>query len=266
MLDELILLAQDVGNVINQIPMAERGKIVEMGADGTPTSHIDKVAEDIILDHVASNNLELNVLSEEAGLVDHGYDDVLVIDPVDGTSNAKRNIPYFSISLAVGRDDLDGVKLGIVYNPCTGDLYHSEKGEGAYFNGHRLALPENNGEAEVPGNERTDGMMISTHFGSQSNPHILEIAKGFHKVRALGCASLDICSVAATQSDAYYFHMDEPDKRLRVTDIAAAVLILREAGGQIFDINGTPLAMKLDLKDRNNMIALMNNDLLGRFI
>ncbi len=262
MLDELILLAQDVGNVINQIPMAERGKMVEMGADGTPTSHIDKVAEDIILDHVASNNLELNVLSEEAGFVDRGYEDVLVIDPVDGTSNAKRNIPYFSISLAVGRDDLDGVTLGIVYNPCTGDLYHSEKGEGAYFNGHRLEPPKYKGDSGNGG----EGKMISTHFGSQSNPRIHEVAKKFHKVRALGSASLDICSVAAAQSDAYYFHMDEPDKRLRITDIAAAVLILREAGGEIYDINGDPLVMKLDLKDRNNMIALMNNALLGEFI
>ncbi len=258
MLDELILLAQDVGNVINQIPMAERGKVVDMGADGTPTSHIDKVAEQIILDHIASHDLPLNVLSEEAGFIDRGYDDVLVIDPVDGTSNAKRNIPYFSISLAVGQDDLDGIKIGVVYNPCTGDLYHSEKGEGAYFNGHRLELSKNDADKGE--------LMISTHFGGRTNDRINEIIKDFKKVRAFGCASLDICSVAADQSDAYYFNNDEPDERLRVTDIAAAVLILREAGGQIHDLAGNPLEMKLDLKDRNNMIALMNNDLLEEFI
>ena len=108
--------------------------------------------------------------------------------------------------------------------------------------------------------------MISTHFGGRTNDRINEIIKNFKKVRAFGCASLDICSVAAGQSDAYYFHMDEPEERLRVTDIAAAVLILREAGGQIHDLAGNPLEMKLDLKDRNNMIALMNNDLLEEFI
>ncbi|MCK5038495.1 MAG: sugar kinase, partial [Thermoplasmata archaeon] len=183
MLDELILLAQDVGNVINQIPMAERGKVVDMGADGTPTSHIDKVAEQIILDHIASHDLPLNVLSEEAGFIDRGYDDVLVIDPVDGTSNAKRNIPYFSISLAVGQDDLDGIKIGVVYNPCTGDLYHSEKGEGAYFNGHRLELSKNDADKGE--------LMISTHFGGRTNDRINEIIKDFKKVRAFGCASLD---------------------------------------------------------------------------
>ncbi len=256
MLDDLIILAQDVGNVINQIPMSQRGKVVEMGADGTPTSHVDKVAENIILDHVVSHDLPLNVLSEEAGFIDRGYDDVLVTDPVDGTSNARRNIPYFSISLAIGQGDLDGMNMGVVYNPCTGDVYHSEKGEGAYFNGHKLEPPEDDDNREL---------MISTHFGSQSNPCIHEIAKGFGKVRAMGCASLDICSVAASQSDAYYFHMDGPDKQLRVTDIAAAVLILREAGGQIYDLDGELLKMRLDLKDRNNMIALMNNELLGRF-
>ena len=262
MLDDLITLAQDVGNVINQIPIAERGKTIEMGADGTPTSHIDKVAEKIILDHVAAHDLPLNVLSEEAGFVDRGYENVLVIDPVDGTSNAKRNIPYFSISLAVGQDDLDGIRIGIVYNPCTGDLYHSEKGEGAYFNGKRLGPSNDSGDGDGDNRE----LMICTHFGGRTNGRINEIIKNFKKIRALGCASLDICSVAADQSDAYYFNIDEPDERLRVTDIAAAVLILREAGGQIHDLTGNPLEMKLNLKDRKNMIALMNNDLLGEFI
>ncbi len=258
MMDELIILAQDIGNVVNQIPVKDRARPVEMGADGTPTAHIDKVAEKIILDYVEGEKLPLNILSEEAGFIDRGFDDTLVVDPIDGTSNAKRNIPYFSVSLAIGRQNIQDISLGIVYNPCTGDLYHAEKGEGAYFNGVKLDSTQTNAEL--------DNLMISTHFGGDTNTGIYDIIKNFKKVRAFGSASLDICSVASGQSSVYYYNNDDPTQRLRVTDIAASVLILREAGGQIYDTSGKPLSMSLDLDDRNNMIALMDDSILEVFL
>ena len=68
MMDELIILAQDIGNVVNQIPVKDRARTVEMGADGTPTAHIDKVAEKIILDYIESEQLPLNIQSVVCGL------------------------------------------------------------------------------------------------------------------------------------------------------------------------------------------------------
>jgi fructose-1,6-bisphosphatase/inositol monophosphatase family enzyme len=83
---ELERIAMLVRDAVRDLPGDfDRGKELYIGADGTPTSNIDKVAEDVILDAVIEMDLPVNVLSEEAGLVDMGYPDTLVIDPIDGT-------------------------------------------------------------------------------------------------------------------------------------------------------------------------------------
>jgi fructose-1,6-bisphosphatase/inositol monophosphatase family enzyme len=92
MLRELERIAYLVRDAVAALPRDfDRGAELCMGADGTPTSSIDKVAEDVILKAVEDLGLEVNVLSEEAGLVDRGYEDTLVVDPIDGTHNSVMN-------------------------------------------------------------------------------------------------------------------------------------------------------------------------------
>ena len=90
-----------------------------MGADGTPTQWIDRYAEDIVLDTVADT--KINILSEERGYIDNGGDYTLILDPIDGTRNAIHNIPFYAISLAIGKEKLGDVQYGLVRNIPTGD-------------------------------------------------------------------------------------------------------------------------------------------------
>ena len=126
---EIIDMARLVTKKVLAVPLEERGKKVAMGADGTDTSYIDKVAEDAILEFMDQKDVQANLLSEEVGFVDRGFDDdVLVIDPVDGTYNASRGIPFFSISVARGNKILADLTEGLVMNMVSGDIYYAEKG------------------------------------------------------------------------------------------------------------------------------------------
>ncbi|MBQ4368173.1 MAG: sugar kinase, partial [Candidatus Methanomethylophilus sp.] len=97
LLETLSAIADAVKKSVDLIPtLEERGKDLGMGADGTSTSEVDKIAENTVLDYIARHNIPLNVLSEEIGYVDNGYEDVLVLDPIDGTSNCIAGVPMFT--------------------------------------------------------------------------------------------------------------------------------------------------------------------------
>jgi len=105
------------------------GKTVGVGAFGSPTTYIDKVAEDVAIDILEHADVKVNLFSEEAGFVDFDGTYVFVLDPVDGTRNAYRGIPFYSVSLAVGTSRMTDIEYGIVKNIPTGDVFTAEKGK-----------------------------------------------------------------------------------------------------------------------------------------
>src|SRR3989304_2469099 len=106
-------LADEVSKAVGTFE-GDAGAIMGMGAYGTPTQAIDRVAEEAVLRYLAYNDSDLNVLSEEAGFVDRGGSWTLVLDPIDGTYNAVRGVPFYATSLAGGDDRLSTVTHGLV--------------------------------------------------------------------------------------------------------------------------------------------------------
>jgi len=258
MSQELLDMARLVTKKVMAVPQAERGRKVAMGADGTDTSYVDKIAEDEILKFMDQNDVQANLLSEEAGFIDRGFEEVLVIDPVDGTYNASRGIPFFSISIARGKKMLSDVSEGLVMNMVSGDVYYAEKGKGAFLNGQPI-------HAREPEKE----MMLMVYMSCNSSSKTFELAKKFRRVRSLGVASLDLCMVASGIADAYYLELLPEKRGLRIMDIAAGVLILREAGGEAYSPNAennTPkseiLDMPLSLDVRKNIMAVGSDNVL----
>ncbi|MBN2066096.1 MAG: inositol monophosphatase [Candidatus Thermoplasmatota archaeon] len=220
---------------------------VGIGADGTPTKYIDKLAEDIALTYLSKPSTPVNILSEEVGFIDNDADYTFVLDPVDGTRNACRGIPFYTVSLAIGKKSLDDIEYGIVKNIPTGDLFLAEKGRGTYYNNNRIAIPE------VPASE----LLSSLSLGKNFDEITLSLAQR-EKVRSLGSASLEMCMVASGALDVYVVG----NAYLRVTDIAASTLIVREAGGIVADSNGKRLNMPLTLDERTGVIAAGNRELI----
>ena len=227
------------------------GNNIGIGADGTPTKYIDKIAEEIAIDFIKKSPVKVNILSEEAGFIDNKGKYTFVLDPIDGTRNAYRGIPFFSVSLAVGKTHLGNVEYGIVQNIPTGDLFIAEKNHGAFFNKKQTAVPE------IPDKE----MISSLTLGINCDDLTIDIAKK-DKVRSLGSASLEMCMVAIGALDYYIVGLEY----IRITDIAASTLIVREAGGIVTDIHGKKLDMAFSLDERSSLIAACNKDIIQSIV
>jgi len=245
-IETLSAIADMVEAEVNKIPAFSRGEEISIGADGTPTSRIDKVAEDAVLAYLWDNDIRINILSEEAGFVDRGADETLVLDPIDGSSNAISGIPYYTVSLAVGKDSLSGMRIAYLRNLVTGDEYTAIKDGGAYKNGKKIYV-------RVP---NMKSLFIMNYTGRYAHPEAYAISKKVSSTRALGCSSLEMSLVAEGQADAFYMNSQNYVRCERVVDIAASTLILREAGGEVYDLEGNVLEMPFDLDHRSNIVAV----------
>ena len=246
MMDVLSKIADAVEEAIKKIPCSKsKGECIGMGADGTETSQIDKIAENTVLAYIQRNNVPLNILSEEIGFVDNGAKETLVLDPIDGTSNAIAGIPLFTISMAVGTKSLSDIHTAYLRNLATGDVITAEKGKGAYKNGMKLSVRK----ADM------DDLFLMIYLGNGAHPAAFSLAKKIKSSRALGCSSLEMVLVAEGEADGFFMHSERYSRAIRIVDIAASALVLREAGGEIYDLEGNVLDMAFDIRYRSNFIA-----------
>jgi len=229
-------------------PKKSRGEDVGMGADGTPTKSIDLEAETTAIEYFKGNT-NYSILSEEKGIVEQEKEGFIVMDPIDGTTNSLLDIPFFCISLAFTPSDLSEVKVGYVRNLHTGTEYHAVKGEGSYKNGQRLH----------PECERVESDLFSVYLGKRAVPESFDIASKGRRIRSLGSAALEICMVAEGTSDLYYHRTPEEKRSLRLIDIAAATLILREVGGEVYNKDLKRLNMGIDTTERKDVIAIYDD-------
>jgi myo-inositol-1(or 4)-monophosphatase len=183
-------------------------------------------------------------LMEESG-VDKGTDERhrWIVDPLDGTTNFLHGIPHFAISIALERDD--EIVAGIVYEPTRDELFWAEKGVGAYLNDRRLRVSarRNLGEAVIgtgiPFRERGDHLAYLATLRA-----VMNATSG---VRRMGAAALDLAYVAAGRFDGFWEYGLSP------WDLAAGILLVREAGGYITEIGGGS-----DIMAKGNVLAANN--------
>jgi fructose-1,6-bisphosphatase/inositol monophosphatase family enzyme len=256
--EEIKLLANKTVEVVcrkikksNSTDFHKYGTNTGIGADGTVTKYVDKIAEDVAVRYIERSKIKVNILSEEAGFIDRGGKYTFVIDPIDGTRNAYRGIPFYSISIAVGKSKISDVEYGIVKNIPTGDTFTAEKGHGAFYNKKRIVVPD------IPCKELLSSLTLGKNFDRVT----ISLAKK-DKVRSLGSASLEMCMVAIGALDFYVVGREY----IRVVDIAASTLILREAGGIVTNILGIDLDMPFTLDERSSVVAACNEELVKKII
>jgi fructose-1,6-bisphosphatase/inositol monophosphatase family enzyme len=225
----------------------ERGVEVCDGADGTPTTRIDRLAEQVVLDFVEERDLPVNILSEEIGHVDRGQERTLVVDPIDGTYNSIMGVPMYTVSLAVGTRSLMDVEIAYIRNLVTDEVYHAVRGHGAFHDGHRMAAKQASDPLRL---------IMIMYMGRSAHPDTFSLVKKVLRTRSYGCASLEMCLVADGMVDGFYMNSEDYCKSIRVVDIAASHLILREAGGSIVTMDGKEMDMPFDLDVRSNFLAM----------
>ena len=236
----------------------ESGKIVKMGADGTPTKLIDIVAEDVVVEVLKQTERPVTLISEEIGELKIGKgpsEVVFVVDPLDGTRNALKNIPAYGISIAISDGDLDSTKnlrindieLGFVKNFANNDIYHAQRGAGAWLNGEKIS-PSNRQDVA--------GSSIGAYIYRADMSKIDKLCKTVRSMRILGSVAIELCYVANGTYDAFL----DIRGNLRIVDIAAAKLIIEESSGLVTDEECKPLKSNLNVLERTSIIASCNKN------
>lgn len=232
-------IVAEIARAVQKLDLKEASKIIRRSSYDV-TRVIDEVAESAALKLLQTQN-EFNLLTEESGFHDFSGTKTLVLDPIDGTFNAISGIPFYSVSIAVGKAKLSDVEYGFVKNLATGEEFEAERDKGAWLNRKPIKVKKFN----------PDYATFSVYLGKYATRKSYEFAHKAKRIRFLGCASLDLCLVANGTFDAYC----QCGYPLRITDLAAGALILREAGGEIYDDNFNTLEMDFKLSDRKNVLA-----------
>jgi myo-inositol-1(or 4)-monophosphatase len=237
----------DVKTVLAAMPThAERARPVGRGAGGDMTGALDKAAEEAVLAHFEL--ADVRVVSEEVGIRGAGRTTVLV-DPIDGSQNAERAIPYFALCIAVAEGEtMDDVFFGYVYDFGANEEWTALRGGGAFLNGVGLT-----GRPRDP----IEFLSIEATRASLVAEQLPRLAPLTDRVRIMGAQALSFCHLAAGRTDAVVCL-----KPSRAVDFAASQLLLRERGFSILAIDGPPVGeLPLDLEGRSRICAAANGDL-----
>jgi myo-inositol-1(or 4)-monophosphatase len=234
---------EDVRAVLEELPTrVEREPVHQQGEGGDDTTAIDQAAEDAIL--ARFRDLDVTIVSEEIGRFGNGST-LVVVDPIDGSLNAKRGIPFFSLSIAFADGERMGdVFLGYVYDFGTGEEWIGRRGEGATLNGKPLGGVKPKGRIEILCFEATLTSLVAAQA-----PAVADLA---HRLRIMGSLALSLCHLAAGRVDAVCSL-----KPARSVDIAAAQLFVREVGLaiELFDDPRAFEEAELDLEGRSRVAA-----------
>ena len=242
----------DVRGVLAEMPTRlEREPVLRRGEGGDDTTAIDAEAERVVLERLRP--LGVSIVSEEVGFVD-GDSTVVVVDPIDGSLNAKRGIPFFSVSIAVadGRR-MDDVHFAYVYDFGSGEEWTAARGEGARLDGAPLGAVRPKEQIEILSFEATLTSLVAEHAAAFTG-----VA---HRLRVMGSLALSLCHLAAGRVDGVCSL-----KEARSVDIAAAQLLCREVGLSIelFDDSRPFGEAELDLGQRSRVAAAGTPELCRR--
>ena len=234
----------DVDAVLERLPTrTEREPVVGDGRGGDETTAIDRAAEEAILARIES--AAGAVVSEEIGRVGGSGLPLIVVDPIDGSLNAKRGIPFFSLSIAVAEGEtMDDVVFGFVHDFGSREEWTARRGEGAWLDGERLGAVRPKDEVEILSFEATRTSLVA-----RDAPKVADLA---HRLRIMGSLALSLCHLAAGRVDAVCSL-----KPARSVDIAAAQLLCSELGlaVDLFDVEEPFGAAPLDLEQRSRVVA-----------
>ncbi len=243
---------EDVKAVLAKLPTrAEREPVVRQGEGGDETTAIDQAAEDAIL--ARFRGLDVTIVSEEVGRFGDGKT-LVVVDPIDGSLNAKRGIPFFSLSIAFADGETMGdVFLGYVYDFGTNEEWIGRRGEGATLDGEPLGGVAPKDTIEILSFEATLTSLVAAHA------HAVDGLA--HRLRVMGSLALSLCQLAAGRVDAVCSL-----KAARSVDIAAAQLLCREVGLSLalFDDPRAFGDAELDLLGRSRIAAAGTAELCAR--
>ena len=229
MLNKLIRIAQDAGEMIRcahdiSEDITEKSSPIDVVTkyDTAVQAHLYRKLKELLP--------EAGFLGEEGAHEEITTEWTFIVDPIDGTANFVRNFAHSVISIALAKNGVS--EYGVVYNPFRGEMFAAQRGCGATLNGCLIRVSDSDAAHGIVlcGSTAYDRELTDKHFTMMR-----ELYNQMGDFRRLGAAAMDLCYIAAGRAEVFF------ECRLRPWDIAAGSLIITEAGGQITQMDGTPL-------------------------
>jgi myo-inositol-1(or 4)-monophosphatase len=247
-------IATQIRAVVPPLAGTTRGRqVVGRGAGGDQTIYLDQLAEQIVVEHLERayrSGFRFQLISEELGERDFGGETLILVDPLDGSFNAKMGLPYYAVVLAATQGDrFQDVWLGYVQNLVTRDEFHAIAGAGAFRNELPLRPdpPAFDGRA-IP------LVQVDAPSGIDPREGAVPIVARAEKIRQLGSAALNLCHTAAGG-----IALQATPAPVRAFDLAGPLLILREAGGVATDFGGRSVeSVSVRLDSRTTLLASLS--------
>ena len=213
---------------------------VSMKGPSDFVTNADKKVEKILIDELSKAKKNYSILSEEAGYIkNNDEDNIWIIDPIDGTTNLFHGIPHFCICVALKSYEV--ITTGLIFDPIKDEMFYAEKNNGSYLNNKRIRVSKK---------KNVNACLFATNGNKYKNVNV--------PTRKTGCAALDMAYVAAGRFDGYF------QENLNLWDIAAGIILVKEAGGIL---NNIDLSKKenLDIKATSSSISEKILEKLDKF-
>ena len=207
-------LIRDFGEIEN-LQVSEKGP-------GDFVTSADKRTEKILINELQKAHPEYGIVTEESGIINKSnIKNRWIIDPIDGTMNFLNGVPQFAIS--IGYEEEGEIKSGVIFNPIANEMFCAEKGNGAYLNNSRIRV--SNKKKIKDALIVTGGPKGASKIKDKIFNEYINVSKNVSSVRKFGSAALDVAYVACGRFDGYW------QREISYWDIAAGIIILKEAGG-----------------------------------
>jgi len=246
-LEVAITAAKEAGEILLSHFGSQRQ--VRHKSKGNLVTDADILSESFILEFLQNEYPNFSILSEESNPSAPTADYTWIVDPLDGTNNYTFGIPFFCINIALAKGE--DILLGVTYDPLRNELFHAEKGRGAYLNDSLIRVSEERSlQASLIGLD----LGYSHERGTEMLHMVNRLWGQVHCVRLMGSSSLGLAYVACARVN-LYFH-----RYLFPWDIVSGLLLVREAGGEVTDWQGKPASFLA------TEIIVSNNQLHHEFL
>jgi myo-inositol-1(or 4)-monophosphatase len=227
-----------------------------VGAGGDKMKLVDLAAEKAIIEVMLENKVSFTLVSEESGIKEFGAspnDCYLCVDPIDGTTNLIRGLPFYCTSIAISNKPTSSS----VFAACVADLFHditylALKGKGAFRDGEKIMT-----SSTKTLDDAVVGLDLNTYKIKEIAAQLPNLIQQTKHIRHFGANALELCYVANGLTDAFV----DIRGKLRATDVAAGFFILKEAGGTMSYPDGEPVDVKLDPKSTVKFVASGNSEI-----
>ncbi len=213
--------ARAAGNIIVRAQERLESLVITQKTPGDFVTDIDQQVEREIIHIIRKSHPNHGILGEEGGEI-LGNEFTWIIDPIDGTRNFIHGFPQFAVSIAIKRKNK--IEHGVIYDPVRQELFSATRGKGARLNDHRIRVSTRN--------KLEDSLLGTSAFPTQYE-HLLQKLSAVCDLRCAGAATLDLAYVACGRFDGYW------ESGLKIWDLAAGALLVKEAGGFVCDLDGS---------------------------